>query len=152
MAEVNFYHFLQGSLEKSVAKLLEKIYQAGLRSVLLMESEEKQEYYNSFLWTFHPSSFLPHGSSKEGNGEHQPLWLTTHIENPNCADVLVTVDGITLQDLSSFKRCLDIFNGHDEDAVNQARQRWKFYKEAGHALTYWQQNEAGQWKKRSLDR
>jgi DNA polymerase-3 subunit chi len=33
-------------------------------------------------------------------------------------------------------------------AVEAARARWKDYKNAGHALTYWQQSDAGRWEQK----
>lgn len=150
MAEISFYQLTQGSLEKSVAKLLEKVYLAGLKSVLFFETSEALDIYNKLLWTFSSKVFLPHGSKKEGQRDEQPLWLTTTFENPNGADVLACVEGSTITDFADFKRCLDIFNGHDDDAITGARKRWKAYKEAGHALTYWKQNESGRWEKQNI--
>jgi len=45
----------------------------------------------------------------------------------------------------SFARCVDMFDGRDEAAVQAARQRWKDGKAAGHTTTYWQQGERGGW-------
>ncbi len=148
--EVSFYHLTQGSLEKSVAKLLEKVYLAGMRSVLLFENAETLATYNKLLWTFSSLTFLPHGSKSEGQPEEQPLWLSTEFENPNEASVLACVEGTQISAFKDFKRCLDIFNGHDDDAVKEARKRWKAYKEAGHELTYWKQNEKGRWEKQDI--
>ena len=38
--------------------------------------------------------------------------------------------------------------GNDTEAVGTARARWTAYQQAGHALTYWQQNERGGWEKK----
>ena len=37
----------------------------------------------------------------------------------------------------------------DADTVNAARGRWSAYLEAGHHLTYWQQNDGGGWEKKA---
>jgi DNA polymerase III subunit chi len=50
--------------------------------------------------------------------------------------------------LASFARCADLFDGNDADAVAAARDRWRKARQAGHALTYWQQTASG-WEKRS---
>ena len=42
-----------------------------------------------------------------------------------------------------------MFDGHDDEAVSAARQRWKAHKDSGHALTYWQQTERGGWEKKA---
>lgn len=149
--EISFYHLTHGSLEKSVAKVLEKVYEAGLKSVLWVSTEEDLETYNKYLWTFGSQSFLPHGakggSKEDGPAERQPLYLSTEMENPNDATVLAELTGEEVTDFGAFKRCLDIFNGHDDDAVTKARNRWKSYKAKGYTLTYWKQDDTGKWSK-----
>jgi DNA polymerase III, chi subunit len=150
MTEISFYHFTQGSFEKTLAKLLEKVYASNTHAVLLVETPEQQEELNTFLWTYNRDDFLPHGTAQEGFAELQPIWLTTQLENPNQASILVSLTKHPLENVGTFKRCLDFFNGHDDDAVTQARIRWKNYKNAGHNLTYWQQSETGKWEKKDL--
>lgn len=143
--EVSFYHLTQGDLDKSVAKLLEKVYEANHRSVLCVKTEDDITHFNKLLWTFSSLAFLPHGSAQDGDPTQQPVYLTTTPEAPNNATILATVNAETIVDTGLFKRCLDIFNGHDNDAVTKARQRWTQFKDAGHTLTYWKQDEAGRW-------
>jgi DNA polymerase-3 subunit chi len=57
------------------------------------------------------------------------------------------VDGVDAEDVAAFQRCCDMFDGSDPEAVEAARRRWRQAKDAGHALTYWQQTEKG-WEKR----
>jgi DNA polymerase III subunit chi len=73
----------------------------------------------------------------------QPIWLTDRRENPNGASLLVVVDGVEAEDLGSFARCADLFDGNDAGAVEAARVRWRRAREAGHQLTYWQQTGSG---------
>ena len=65
--------------------------------------------------------------------------------------MLVLVDGVEAGDLAAFARCADMFDGNDDDAVAAARERWRRAREAGHALTYWQQTASG-WERRDLNR
>lgn len=149
MVEVSFYHLQNPPLEKSAAKLLEKAVEAKKRVVLLCDTEERLEHLNHFLWTYGSLAFLPHGSAKEGFEKDQPIWLTNTLENPNNASILMTVDGIRIEDFTGFDRCLDIFDGQDQVATKNARDRWKFYQQHQYKLSYWQQSEAGAWEKKS---
>ena len=63
--------------------------------------------------------------------------------------MLVLTDGVSSPQVGAYARCLDMFDGRDADAVAAARERWKAMKAAGHALAYWQQNEAGGWEKKA---
>ena len=148
MTEISFYHLQKTPLEKTLPRLLEKIYAAGMRSVVLIDTEERLKALDNQLWTYTPQAFLPHGGKGDPYPEEQPVWLTTTLENPNEASVLVVTDGEEIADFMSFDKCLDLFNGHDENAVSQARARWKRYSQEEHKLTYWFQEDTGGWKRK----
>ena len=112
-------------------------------------SAERVAQMNLHLWTFRPDSFLPHGSSADGNADQQPVYLTDADENPNGADVLVLADRAWTTDLSGFAIVCNMFDGNDADALAEARRRWKSAKDAGHTMTYWQQAERGGWEKKA---
>jgi DNA polymerase III subunit chi len=115
--------------------------------VVRAASPERVEHINAVLWSYGEASFLPHGSARDGNPEVQPIWLTHRDENPNNASMIVLVDGLEAEDLQSFSRCADLFDGNDANAVEAARGRWRRVREAGHDLTYWQQTAAG-WERK----
>jgi DNA polymerase-3 subunit chi len=106
-------------------------------------SDERVEALTQHLWTHKPDSFLPHGNSKDGNPEAQPIWLTAKDERPNDAAFLFLTDGAETARVSDYERICEIFDGNDETAVAAARQRWGSYKIAGHNLSYWQQGDRG---------
>jgi DNA polymerase III subunit chi len=145
VAEIGFYHLLTTPLERALPRLLARALSGGYRIVVRAASAERTEHLNAALWTYDDTSFLPHGSARDGNAASQPIWLTDGVENPNGATMLVLVDGVEAEpdDLTSFARCCDMFDGNDQTAVEAARQRWRRAKEAGHTLTYWQQTEKG---------
>lgn len=146
MTDIGFYHLQRTGLERALPKLLEKALERGMRAVVLAGSEERVEALNAALWTYEQRSFLPHGSARDGFAEEQPVYLAAAEENPNGATLLILVDGMEAAALSDYERCLDLFDGNDPDAVAAARGRWTKAKEAGHGVTYWQQDEQGRWR------
>lgn len=150
MTEIAFYHLERTNLEGALAKLLEKALAGGLRSVVKAGSEERVEALCAALWTYEQGSFLPHGSARDGNGPDQPVWLTAGDDNPADATVLFLTDGAESEKIEGFDRCLELFDGRDESALERARGHWKQYKDAGHDLTYWRQDERGGWQKQEL--
>lgn len=148
MTEIGFYHLTRSRLDHALPKLLEKVLASGARAVVRAGSGERIGFLNTHLWTWDPASFLAHGSAAEGDAADQPIWLTTEEENPNGARVLVLTDGVEAGDIGDFARCLEMFDGNDAASVAAARDRWRAYVDAGHALTYWQQNERGGWEKK----
>jgi DNA polymerase III subunit chi len=148
MAEVGFYHLLSMPLERAVPRLLERARSQGHRIVIRAASSERVEHLSALLWTYDETSFLPHGSARDGNPASQPIWLSDQAENPNEASMLILVDGVDAEDLGAFSRCADLFDGNDPAAVEAARRRWRRAQADGHALTYWQQTETG-WEKKA---
>lgn len=148
--QVDFYHLQNQTLEEVLPKLLEKAYAAGKNTVVKVGTSERVEFLSSHLWTYDDTSFLPHGTRKDGNGEMQPIWLTSGEDIPNGASFLFLVDGAQVEPdrLENIERIFNIFDGNSADAVNQARHFWKTLKEKNHTLSYWQQ-ENGRWIKKA---
>jgi DNA polymerase-3 subunit chi len=149
MTQIGFYHLLRLPLDQALPKLLEKAVAAGHRVVVRAGDAARVEHLNSRLWTYSEESWLPHGAAEDGDPALQPIWLTVAEENPNAAKVLVICDGAAPAGLDGFERCLDLFDGNDPEAVQAARDRWKAWKAAGHALVYYQQNLNGGWEEKS---
>jgi len=151
VTRVAFYQLLKWPLDKALPKLLEKTLEAGKRAVVMAGSEERVEALDTLLWTYRQDSWLAHGSAGEGGAQDQPVWLTVLDENPNGAHFLFLADGAVSRNVGAFERCFELIDGHDEAALEAARQRWKAYKEAGHGLSYWRQTEAGGWEEKDKD-
>ena len=147
MTDISFYHLTTSPLERALPRLLEKILGSHQRAVIVCASQERLDFLNSALWTLGRTSFIPHGTVNEGFAEDQPIWLTLKDENPNGSTFLIQTDNVDSPSLSTFERCLDLFDGNDSDSLNLAREKWKKYKAAGHTLTYWKQSETGAWEK-----
>jgi len=150
MAQIQFYHLTATPLERALPKLLEKIIAGGFRAAVVAESEARVEQLNQLLWTYDPGSFLPHGSAKDGHDEDQPIYLSTSVQTPNRANILVITNGVNIEGSEAVERVVDIFDGNNPDALNAARKRWQDYKNAGYALSYLQQSESGGWQQKAV--
>jgi len=146
MSEILFYHLTRSGLEDALPPLLEKTLGKGWRAVVMASSRERVEALAAHLWTYKGDGFLPHGTAKDGNGPDQPIWITQGEDAPNKPEVLFLTDGASREDVAGFTRVCELFDGHDDAAVAAARSHWKTYKNAGHTLSYWQQEERG-WTK-----
>jgi DNA polymerase-3 subunit chi len=149
MTEVLFYHLEHQPLERVLPSLVEKTLERGWRAVIQAGSDERLEALDMLLWTWKDDSFLPHGTRKDGNAELQPVYLTTGDDNPNGATVRFLVDGAVTADVAGYARLVYLFDGHDPQAVEQARAEWARAKAAGCAVTYWQQGESGRWEQKA---
>lgn len=147
MTLIQFYQLSTSPLEKALPRLAEKAYSAGFRVHLRLPTPELVEYYNNALWTFAQDSFLPHGTANDASPEKQPVFLSATPDAPNEPNVLMVTDGAEPANANAYQRILDIFDGRNEDAVAQARARWKQYKEKGCEVSYFKQNDKGAWEK-----
>lgn len=149
MADLRFYHLQRRGLDDVLPPLLERILERGHRIVVRVGSRERVTVMDQHLWTWRPDSFLPHGTVADGEPDRQPVLLTDGEGNPGGADVLVLADGAWTDALDGFAIVCVIFDGNDDAALVAARENWRRARDAGHALTYWQEGERGGWEKKA---
>ncbi|MCT6814073.1 DNA polymerase III subunit chi [Bombella apis] len=144
--QVGFYHLTRTSFEAALPALLNRTFEAGERAVIRCQDAGQVKMLDEALWATAAGVWLPHGSRAMGHADRQPAWLTACDELPNGGAFLFRMNGAWDGALTGFRRIFDLFNGHDGDAVQQARLRWKEMKQAGYRLTYWQQDARG-WRR-----
>lgn len=147
--EVWFYHLEQATLDRVLPELLEKTLAKGWRAIVRAPSQERIEHLDGWLWAWKDDSFLPHGTAAEPDADRQPILLTTDMGNPNAAQALFIVDGAECGPLDGFERCILLFDGRDDEALAEARKRWKAFTAAGQPASYWRQTERGAWEKKA---
>jgi len=149
VTEVYFYHLERRTLEDVLPTLLERSLERGWRAAVQAASEERVEALDTLLWIYREESFLAHGTARDGQPGAHPIYLTSGDDNPNEAQVRFLVDGAKLEDAAPYDRVVYVFDGHDEDAVSQARAEWQKAKEQGFSVSYWQQNLQGRWQQKA---
>jgi DNA polymerase III subunit chi len=148
LAEIGLYHLTRTGPDEALPRLLGRTLEAGERAVVLCGDEARVAALDEALWASRDPDWLPHGTVRDGDADLQPIWLTALDEAPNGARFLFLIDGAESARLDAFARVFDLFDGNDAAALEAARARWRAAKEAGHALTYWQQGERG-WEKKA---
>ena len=151
MTEVLFYHLEKRSLEDVLPGLLERTLARGWRALVRTESSDRAAAIDTLLWTCDEEGFLPHAQKGDGDASAQPILITVEPGNPNRADVLFLVGGMTPDDRNedAFSRIVVLFDGRDATALSTARSAWKTVKELGHEVTYWRQSVQGKWEKQA---
>ena len=149
MGSVFFYHLQRQPLETVLPKLLAVSLERGWRVVVQAGSEERAEALAAQLWAYDEESFLPHGTKADGFPDLQPIWLTADDDNPNNAKVRMFVDGAQAGSIDGLTRAVILFDGNDAQAVESARAQWTAFRNAGHEVSYWQQDDQGRWQNRA---
>lgn len=146
MAEINFYHLTRLPIRQALPRLLEKVLNSKQRAIVKAGNAGDAEVINQELWSS-TRIFIPHGTKEDGFSSEQPIYITHEEENPNQAKVLVALAGAPLGNMAAFDKTLVMFDGNEPYQVKEARSLWKTLRDEGHALVYWQQDQAGKWQK-----
>ena len=147
--EVWFYHLEQTSLDQALPELLQKTLAKGWRALVRTPDPDRIEHLDGWLWSFRDDSFLAHGLAGEPLADRQPVLLSSSDENPKGAHALFLIDDAEPGEIDGYERCLILFDGRDETAVESARRRWTDLKAAGHPVSYWRQSTEGRWDKQA---
>jgi DNA polymerase-3 subunit chi len=145
MAEILFYHLERSPLERVLPTLLTKVIERGWKAVVEVGGTERMEALDTSLWTYADESFLPHGLASDETAPRQPIVLANDTANPNGANVRFFVDRAVPEAAGDYERLVYLFDGHDPDAVAEARTAWKALAD-GNEVTYWQQDPSGRWQ------
>ena len=147
MKEVRFHHLERRRLDEALPGLLERALAEGRRVVVRVSSEEMVAALNERLWTYDDASFLPHGAGGDGDPISQPIFLTTDVENPSAATMLIRLSNVEPgHGDDAFDLIILLFEGRDEAARAYARSEWRRLKDEGRALSYWRESDEGGWE------
>ncbi len=144
---VGFYHLTKDSLAYGAAKLLERVYASGKHALVRAQNLAFIENLDAELWTYEKDSFLPHGTSRNGAPDLQPILLTTDESALNGASVLLLLENVMPDNFEGFDRVLYMFEGRDDASLKKARAHWIALNARSVPLVYWQQTDSGGWKK-----
>ena len=148
MSEVRFHHLKRRRIDQALPRLLEQALEEGRRVVVRASSDEMVAALNERLWTYDDASFLPHGAAGDGDPMEQPIFLTSELENPNAATMLVRLSGAEAGEADdAFDLVVLMFDGRDKAALAQARGEWRRLKDQGGAISYWRESDEGGWER-----
>ena len=147
MNEVRFHHLERRRVDQALPRLLERALEEGSRIVVRASSDEMVAALNERLWTYDDASFLPHGAAGDGDPTTQPIFLTSEVENPNAATMLVRLAGVEASEADdAFDLIVLMFDGRDEAALAHARGEWRRLKDQGRTISYWRESDEGGWE------
>ena len=149
MPEIRFYHLQKQKVDAALPGLLKKALDGDYKILVHAPDAASVKTLDKHLWTYHPDSFLPHGSGKDEHPEKQPIWLSDTREAPNSPNLLVELDALDLDTLNGYELICLMFEDWQEERVKAARTAWKSLKNSGdYTLSYWQQTDTGGWEKK----
>ena len=109
-----------------MCKIIEKAYEQNKRCLLLCNSEEEVELFDSKLWTYSKLSFIPHGSKyliSNDDAIHCNTWISddlTYINNPN---YLINLGCILHNIQYNLEKVIDI-TYNKEDSLDEIKSKY----------------------------
>lgn len=139
---VDFYHLVASPIERVLPRICERLLEGGER-LLVVAQGDYLDRLDSLLWSYSRTSFLPHGQAAAGNGDRQPVLLSTECQPVNGAKNVALVDGVWRDAALGFDRTFYFF---ETERIEEARASWKMLKDRPETeRRYWKQDEAGKW-------
>jgi len=138
MTEVSF-HTGVPDLYGYACRLVRKAVRKGAVVVVSAPSETLRRF-DQALWAFEPLEFIPHAMVREGQAieprlARTPVWLVPSGVSPPSTDVLVNLGADLVPGFENYQRVFEVV-GVEPAQAQAARQRWRHYKERGHAVTH----------------
>jgi DNA polymerase III subunit chi len=152
MAEVWFYHLDRKPVDDELPGLLQRGLDRGVRMAVVTTSPERVKELSQKLWGVEDIAFIPHGFEGEPAPERQPIYLSAGGDIPNGAGFRFYIDGSAPDMMAGVERASILFDGRDENAVQQARELWRRFKAEQMPIRYWKQDEDGRWTDQAADK
>lgn len=150
MAEIRFYHTQHKAVQDVLPDLLVKALSRQMRVVCKLASDDECQEYDDYLWQFSKTHFLPHGKDNDAFASEQPVLLTTGDAAANNAKTMMVLDETPLPPNGQYDLVCYIFDGRNAIQVQRARSEWTRLKQDSNViLTYWQQQDNGQWQNKA---
>jgi len=112
-------------------RLADKAFQRGHRIFINAADEDQARALDELMWSFRPSSFLPHGL--HGQEHSDTVAIGWGQEPHNHSDLLINLQLEIPSFFSRFQRVAEVVT-QDPDSLEALRASWLFYKERGYHL------------------
>lgn len=148
MGAAYFYHLTESPLDATLPMLVGKARGAGWRVLVRGTDPALLARLDEVLWRGSPESFEPHGLAGGAHDDVQPVLLGDVAATGFACVMSVGGAQVNADEVEGAERVCIIFDGHDGEALAQARAQWKTLTDAGCAAQYWAQ-DGGRWVKKA---
>lgn len=133
MTRVDFYIEAEDRLTVA-CRLVVKALQQQLRVVMYAPNEEVAHTIDRMLWTNPPIAFVPHCMADDRLATETPVLIARgNTDALSHDDVLVNLHTGWPPSFARFRRLIEIVSRADDDK-QQARARFRFYKDRGYPI------------------
>jgi len=133
VTSIDFYHGA-GDKVKSACRLIGELHAQGRKVLVYAPVEGLAAQVERQLWVQPATGFLPHCRIGTALSAETPILIGGSLDESPHHDVLVNLDGDLPPAFSRFEQLVEVV-GADEADRGPARERFKFYRDRGYAIT-----------------
>ena len=132
MVMVRFAKLERQEKARLLCQLADEHYTSGRRVLICLQDDNQAIALDRFMWTWDKGAFLPHALY---NGSvdclEEPIVISLSEENPNGATVLIMGTPCQNEFIRRFDLAIDFAEVYDKQLAEQARERFRHYRNAG---------------------
>jgi len=134
MTHINFYR-INGNFDSALTlacQLTGKAFQQGITVLLHTPEPAASEQLDKQLWSFKPTSFLPHAQEEVPEAD---ISISHQNEPGEHHGLLINLSNNTPDWFSRFEKTIEIVYD-DQQIIDQKREQYSFYKSRGYPIKY----------------
>ncbi len=139
MTRIDFYTHATNRLQ-TACRLSAKAVKQGLRVMILTPDAETSRQLDEMLWRYPPTGFIPHCHASDPVAEVTPVIIAEAGEALPHDEVLLNLKNDSPPFFSRFQRLVEIVDKGEEQ---EARERYRFYRDRGYEIHHHKLGEGG---------
>ncbi|PLX85955.1 MAG: DNA polymerase III subunit chi [Desulfuromonas sp.] len=129
---VEFIRLTRPERARVLCDLAHEFYLQKERVVLVVQDDNQAVSLDQFMWVWKKGSFLPHAYDNGSVESYdEPVVIMAREDNPNGARVLIQGRPCSSEFVRQFRHVIDFAEMFDEGLREQARERFRQYREIG---------------------
>jgi len=133
VTSIDFHHGANDKIQ-AACRLIGDLYAGGRKVLVYAPDGSLAAQVDRQLWVQPATGFVPHCRLGDALAAETPVVIGGSLEDAAHHDVLVNLDGDLPPAFSRFELLVEIV-GTDETDRGPARERFKFYRDRGYAIT-----------------
>ncbi len=134
MTRIDFYSNAESKLQV-VCQLVAKAVREQLQVVVYAPDQNTARSFDKLLWTYQAIGFVPHCLASDALASETPVVIAHDDSEMAHYRVLINLHAESPPPFSRFERLIEVV-GMDEDDRQQARNRFRFYRDRGYEIRH----------------
>ncbi len=135
MTRIDFYFNAESRLQFA-SRIAVKALHNKLRITIFCQDETLIRAVDKLLWSHPSTAFIPHCAGIDKLAHETPIVLVENTDCPLHLDVLINLDQDPPPRFERFQRLIEIVSRDDKSDQENARKRFRFYKDRGYAMAH----------------